>query len=61
MILNYIKLGKQNKGSKWSKSVVCARVGGANTTSSLAEHFVKQNTKNCGGEKRGGKSESGQN
>ncbi|OIO30341.1 MAG: hypothetical protein COZ31_10460 [Nitrospirae bacterium CG_4_10_14_3_um_filter_44_29] len=48
MILNYYKLGKQNKGSK---SVVCARVGGANTTSFLAAHFAKQNTKNCGGEK----------
>jgi len=29
-------------------------VGGANTTSFLAAHFVKRNTKNCGGEKRSG-------
>ena len=57
MILNYIKLGKQNKGSK---SVVCARVGRANTTSFLAAHFAKRNTKNCGGEKRSGESEGGQ-
>ncbi len=35
-----------------SKSVVCARVGGANTTSFLATHFAKRNTKNCGSEKR---------
>jgi len=48
MILNYYKLGKQNKGSK---SVVCARESGANTTSFLAAHFAKRNTKNCGGEK----------
>ena len=39
MILNYYKLGKQNKGSK---SVVCARVGGANTTSFLAAYFAKK-------------------
>jgi len=39
MILNYNKLGKQNKGSK---SVVCARVGGANTTSFLAAYFAKK-------------------
>jgi hypothetical protein len=57
MILNYYKLGKKNKGSK---SVVCARVGGANTTSFLAAHFAKRNTKNCGGEKRSGESEGGQ-
>jgi len=57
MILNYIKLGKQNKGSE---SVVCAREGGANTTSFLAAHFAKRNTKNCGGEKRSGESEGGQ-
>ena len=47
MILNYYKLGKQNNGSK---SVVCARVGGANTTSFLAAYFALRNTKNCGGE-----------
>ena len=39
---------------------MCARVGGANTTSFLAAHFVKRNTKNCGGEKRNGESEGGQ-
>jgi len=43
-----------------SKSVVCARVGGANTTSFSVAHFVKRNTKNCGGEKRSGESEGGQ-
>jgi hypothetical protein len=47
MILNYNKLGKQNKGSK---SVVCARVGGANTTSFPAAHFAEQNTKSGGSE-----------
>ncbi len=57
MILNYNKLGKQNKGSK---SVVCAREGGANTTPFLAAYFAKRNTKNCGGEKRSGESEGGQ-
>src|SRR3989344_4713248 len=57
MILNCNKFGKQNKGIK---SVVCARVGGANTTSILATHFAKRNTKNCGGEKRSGESEGGQ-
>jgi len=57
MILNYNKLGKQNKGSN---SVMCARVGGANTTSFLAAHFAKRNTKNCGGGKRSGESEGGQ-
>ena len=36
---------------KGRKSVVCAREGGANTTSFLASHFAKRNTKNCGGEK----------
>ena len=40
--------------------VVCARAGGANTTSFLAAHFAKRNTKNCGGEKRSGESEGGQ-
>src|SRR3989338_4045863 len=40
--------------------VVCARAGGANTTSFLAVHFAKRNTKNCGGEKRSGESEGGQ-
>jgi len=57
MILNYNKLGKQNKGSK---PVVCAREGGANTTSFLVAHFARRNTKNCGGEKRSGESEGGQ-
>src|SRR3989338_1586953 len=57
MILNYNKLGKQNKGSKF---VVCAWEGGANTTSFLAAHFAKRNTKNFGGEKRNGESEGGQ-
>jgi len=33
--------------------VVCARVGGANTTPFLAAHFAKQNTKFGGGGKRG--------
>jgi len=37
--------------SKGRKNVVCARVGGANTTPILAAHFAKRNTKNCGGEK----------
>src|SRR4030042_6164601 len=46
--------------TKGSKSVVCAREGGANTTSFLAVHFAKRNTKNCGGEKRSGESEGGQ-
>ena len=45
---------------KGRKNVVCARVGGANTTPFLAAHFAKRNTKNCGGEKRGGESEGGQ-
>ena len=40
--------------------VVCARAGGANTTSFLAAHFAMRNTKNCGGEKRSGESEGGQ-
>jgi len=58
MILQYLFLVK-NLGSK---SVVCARVGGANTTSLLAVHFAKRNTKNCGGEKRsGGKARAGKN
>ena len=57
MILNYNKFGKQNKGSK---PVVYARVGGANTTSFLAAHFAKRNTKNCDGEKRSDESEGGQ-
>ena len=30
------------------------------TTHFLAAHFAKQNTKNCGGEKRSGESEGGQ-
>jgi len=51
------KLQIVNKGSK---IVVCARVGGANTTSFLAAHFAKRNTKNCGSEKRSGESEGGQ-
>jgi len=34
--------------------VVCARVSAANTTSFLAAHFARRNTKNCGGEKRSG-------
>jgi hypothetical protein len=46
--------------SKGSEIVVCARVGGANTTSFLVAHFAKRNTKNCGGEKRSGESEGGQ-
>ncbi len=32
-------------------NVVCARVGGANTTPFVVAHFAKRNTKNCGGEK----------
>ena len=36
-----------------SKSVVCAREGGANTTSFLAAHFAKRNTKFGGGESEG--------
>ena len=39
---------------------MCARVGGANTTSFLAAHFAKRNTKNCGGGKRSRESEGGQ-
>jgi len=35
------------------KNVVCARVGGANTTPFMAAHFAKQNTKFGGGGKRG--------
>jgi len=57
MILNYKTFGKQNNGSK---SVVCAREGGANTTSFSAAHFALRNIKNCGGEKRSGESEGGQ-
>ena len=49
MILNYIKLGKQNKGSKF---VVCAREGGANTTPFQVAHFALRNTKNKTGEKK---------
>ena len=41
---------KQNQGRK---IVVCARVGGANTTPLMAAHFAKQNTKFGGGGKRG--------
>ena len=38
-----------------NKNVVCARVGGANTTPLfLAAHFAKQNTKFGGGESEGG-------
>ena len=33
------------------KSVVGARVGGANTTPLLAVYFAKRNTKDCGDEK----------
>ena len=57
MLPNKINLSKRNKGSE---PVVCARVGGANTTSFLAVHFAKRNTKNCSGEKRNGESEGGQ-
>jgi len=39
--------------AKGSKIGVCARVGGANTTSILAAHFAKRNTKFGGGGKRG--------
>ena len=39
--------------NKGRKIVVCARVGGANTTPLLAAHFAKQNTKFGGGGKRG--------
>jgi len=45
------KLRKVNKGRK---IVVCARVGGANTTPFMAAHFAKQNTKFGGGESEGG-------
>ena len=38
--------------NKGRKIVVCARAGGANTTSFLAAHFAKQDTK-FGGRKRG--------
>ncbi len=38
---------------KGRKIVVCARVGEANTTLTLAAHFAKQNTKFGGGGKRG--------
>jgi len=49
---NRNKVSFQNKGSK---SVVCAREGGANTTSFLlAAHFAKRNTKFGGGESEGG-------
>ena len=55
-------ISKFNKSvnQKGSKYVVCAREGGANTTSFLTAHFAKRNTKNCGGEKRSGESEGGQ-
>jgi len=39
--------------NKGRKIVVCARVGGANTTSLMAAHFAKQNTKFGGCGKRG--------
>ncbi|MFA5047868.1 MAG: hypothetical protein WC516_02380, partial [Patescibacteria group bacterium] len=39
--------------NKGGKIVVCARVGGANTTPFMAAHFAKQNTKFGGGGKRG--------
>ncbi|MDD5481962.1 MAG: hypothetical protein PHR64_03435 [Candidatus Shapirobacteria bacterium] len=38
---------------KGRKNVVCARVGGANTTSNMAAHFAKQNTKFGSSGKRG--------
>ena len=57
MLPNKINLSKRNKGSE---PVVCARVGGANTTSFLAVHFAKRNTKNCGGKKLESESEGGQ-
>ncbi len=44
---------KSRKVNKGRKNVVCAREGGANTTSFLAAHFAKQNTKFGGGGKRG--------
>jgi len=44
------KLRKVNKGRK---NVVCARVGGANTTPIMAADFAKQNMKFGGGGKRG--------
>ena len=46
-----MKLFTKGQLKSGSKSVVCARVGGANTTPFLAAHFAKRNTKNCGGEK----------
>jgi len=49
-IMLHQKLRKVNKGRK---IVVCARVGGANTTPFMAAHFAKQNTKFGGGGKRG--------
>ena len=55
--LQYLFLIK-NKGSK---SVVCARMGGANTTSFLAAHFARRNTKNCGGVKNEGGANLAQN
>ena len=39
--------------NKGREIVVCARVGGANTTPILAAHFAKRNTKFGGGGKRG--------
>ena len=41
MLPNKINLSKRNKGSE---PVVCARVGGANTTLFLAAHFTKRNS-----------------
>ncbi len=56
MLANYLGL----VNIKGNKIVVCAREGGTNTTSFLAAHFAKRNTKNCGGEKRsGGKARAG--
>jgi len=46
---------KQNQGRK---IVVCARVGGANTTPLMAAHFAKQNAKFGGRKARAGKNSS---
>jgi len=57
MIPNLIKIGKQILGSSLSLPAY-GRVGQGQHL--LAAHFAKQNTKNCGGEKRSGESEGGQ-
>ena len=57
MIPNFIKTSKRILGSSLSLPAY-GWVGQGQH--SLAAHFAKRNTKNCGGEKRNGESEGGQ-